>query len=268
MRPALFGVPYDAASSFLRGAADAPARIRAALHGDATNTWSELGVDVCGPEGLVDAGDLALDDPESPGACRTQVADAVDALARRRVVPVILGGDHAVTEPAVRGLRRAVAPFSILHIDAHPDLYDEFNGNRWSHACPFARIMEDGLVSRLVQVGIRTMNRRQREQADRFGVDVIDMSRWARGDRPAIEEPVYLSIDLDGLDPAFAPGVSHPEPGGLSVRDVISLIHGCAGTVIGADIVELNPRQDPHGHTSRVAAKLVKELAGTILSGA
>jgi arginase family enzyme len=124
--------------------------------------------------------------------------------------------------------------------------------------------MEERLASRLVQVGIRTMNDHQQRQADRFGVEVIDMSAWENGRRPSIEGEVYLSIDLDGIDPAFAPGVSHREPGGLSVRDVLTLIQQTGGTLVGADIVEYNPRQDLSGVTATVAAKLVKEVAGRL----
>ena len=151
---------------------------------------------------------------------------------------------------------------TILHVDAHSDLYHEFEGERFSHACPFARIMEDRLASRLIQVGIRTMNPHQRDQALRFGVEVIDMRAWLAGVRPRVEGEIYLSVDLDALDPAFAPGVSHHEPGGLSVREVISLIQGLEGDLIGADVVEYNPRRDVNGVTATVAAKLVKEIAG------
>jgi arginase family enzyme len=154
---------------------------------------------------------------------------------------------------------------SVLHIDAHPDLYDEFAGDRYSHACPFARVMEDGLADRLVQVGIRATTQHQREQADRFGVEVIDMQAWAAGTRPTVTGVVYVSLDLDGLDPGFAPGVSHREPGGLSVREVVGLIQGLSGPVIGADVVEFNPRQDTFGLTAVVGAKLIKELAAAML---
>ena len=101
--------------------------------------------------------------------------------------------------------------------------------------------MEEGLCARLVQVGIRTLTPHQRDQIARFDVDTIEMQHFAGGARPAIAGPVYLSIDLDGLDPAFAPGVSHREPGGLSVRDVLSMIHGLDGPIVGADVVEFNP---------------------------
>jgi arginase family enzyme len=116
-----------------------------------------------------------------------------------------------------------------------------------------------------VQVGIRTLTPHQREQIARFGVDTIEMQHFAGGARPATKGPVYLSIDLDGIDPAFAPGVSHREPGGLSVREVIALIHGVEGPIVGADIVEFNPAQDLGGVTASVAAKITREIAGGIL---
>jgi arginase len=184
------------------------------------------------------------------------------------VRPILLGGDHSITYPIVRGVRRTSGPLTILHVDAHTDLYDEFEGDRFSHACPFARIMEEGLATRLVQIGIRTLTRHQREQADRFGVEIIDMRAWIRGARPEISktETIYLSIDLDGLDPAFAPGVSHPEPGGLTVRVVLSLIQGLEAPMTAADIVECNPDLDPSGVTSLVAAKFLKEIAAAMQS--
>ncbi len=118
---------------------------------------------------------------------------------------------------------------------------------------------------RLVQVGIRAMTGHGRDQATRFGVEQIDMRAWADGARPGVEGNVYVSIDLDGLDPAFAPGVSHREPGGLTVRDVLTMIDGLTGQLVGADIVEFNPRQDPLGLTAPVAAKFVKELVAKFL---
>jgi arginase len=174
--------------------------------------------------------------------------------------------DHSITYPVVRAVSRTLPRLTILHVDAHPDLYDEFDGDRYSHACPFARIMEERLAVRLVQVGIRTMTRHQRDQAERFGVETIDMRAWAGGVRPVIgpDEIVYLSIDVDGIDPAFAPGVSHPEPGGLTVREVLSLVQGLSAPLAGADVVECNPDVDPTSITSYVAAKLVKEIAAAM----
>ena len=257
--PTFIGIPWDAHSSFLRGAAAAPPLVRRALFSPASNLWTELGVDLGTPGRLADAGDIGIPDTaEAPGI----IEEAIARLMGDGGAPLAIGGDHAVTYPVLRALGRRVPGLTILHVDAHPDLYDEFEGNRLSHACPFARIMEEGLAARLVQAGIRTMNGHQREQARRFGVETIDMRAWAAGIRPDLAGPIYVSIDLDGIDPAFAPGVSHREPGGLSVRDVIGLVHALPSSPVGADIVEFNPAQDPSGVTAHVAAKLAKELAG------
>jgi agmatinase len=259
--PRLIGLPYDASSSFLRGAALAPPLIRDALRSPAWNAWCEQGREVLG--GLSDAGDLDL-----AGECdaRGRIEAGVAALLADGARPIALGGDHSVTYPVLRAVGRTASGLTILHIDAHSDLYEEFEGDRYSHACPFARIMEEGLARRLVQVGIRTLNGHQRAQAERHGVEIIDMRAWEEGRRPRVDGAVYLSIDLDGLDPAFAPGVSHREPGGLSTRDVLGLIQGAGFRLIGADVVEYNPGQDQGGLTAVVAAKLVKELAGRMLA--
>jgi agmatinase len=258
-KPVLIGLPYDASSSYLRGAAEAPPLIRAALRSSAWNLATELGDDV---EDLEDAGDLPV---VSAAEYRTEIERCIAALLNAGSNPLTLGGDHSVTYPILRAVSRRYPRLTILHLDAHPDLYDEFEGDRFSHACPFARIMEEGLARHLVQVGIRTLNDHQRAQAARFGVEIISMRDWVAGRRPSVTGDVYLSLDLDGLDPAFAPGVSHREPGGLSVREVLQLIQGIGGDLVGADVVEYNPRQDWGGLTATLAAKLVKEIAGRIL---
>ena len=155
-------------------------------------------------------------------------------------------------------------PVTILHFDAHPDLYFDFEGNPRSHASPFARIMEAGHAARLVQVGIRTLNRHCREQADRFGVEIIPMAGFNLDKVPVLEGPLYISIDLDGIDPSEAPGVAHPEPGGLTVREVLVVLAKQTASIVGADIVELNPNRDIGGVTAILAAKLVRELAALI----
>src|SRR5262249_1045605 len=189
------------------------------------------------------------------------VRDLVD----RGLRALSLSGDHAITYPILRAFSRRYPRLSILHFDAHPDLYDEFAGNRLSHACPFARIMEEKLASRLVQVGIRTATRHQREQAARFGVEMVEMKGWTADLSIGFDTPVYISFDLDGIDPAFAPGVAHPEPGGPTTRQVVDLIHRVSAPIVGADIVELNPARDPSGITALVGAKLLKEIAAQML---
>lgn len=262
--PTLIGLPYDASSSFLRGPALAPQRIREALRSAAGNSWSESLRDIDAPGAMTDAGDLDL--PENEGA-RAIIEAGIASLLAGGGTPVSLGGDHSLTYPILRAIQGVTPRPTLLHIDAHPDLYEDFERDRYSHACPFARIHDEKLVVRHVQVGIRTMNGRQQAQAERHGVEVIDMRAWTRGVRPSVSGPVYLSIDLDGLDPAFAPGVSHREPGGLSTREVITLIQECGGNLIGADVVEFNPLEDSTDCTARVAAKLVKEIVARMLDG-
>lgn len=260
--PTLIGLPYDASSSFLRGPALAPARIREELHSSQSNGCSEIGLHVIGDDGIGDVGDLEL---PAGGDVRGMIESGVRALIESGARPLSLGGDHSVTYPVLRAFGLFVPDLTILQIDAHPDLYGDFEGDRFSHACPFARIMEERLAAQLVQVGIRTMNALQRAQADRFGVRVIDMRAWVAGARPELRGPLYVSVDLDGLDPAFVPGVSHREPGGLTVREVVSMIQSLPGPIVGADVVELNPTQDPSGASATVAAKLVRELASRML---
>jgi arginase family enzyme len=125
--------------------------------------------------------------------------------------------------------------------------------------------MEERPALKLVQVGIRTANSHQRDQARRFGITMIEMKDWTYNKMPKLNGPIYLSLDLDVLDPGFAPGVSHHEPGGMSTRDVIQIIHGLPNSLVGADIVELNPTRDPSGITAMVAAKFYRELVGRML---
>ena len=256
----LIGLPTDSHSSFLRGAAQAPSAIRAALRSDHANMADESGQDIQ----FEDAGDLALDES---AADIERIQDAAATAVRDGVVPLFLGGDHMVTHPTVAGIAAERGPVAILHFDAHPDIYEDFGGDPLSHASPFARIMEKKLATRLVQVGIRTANAHCREQAKRYGVEMIEMRSFAPDRVPIPEGPLYISIDMDALDPAFAPGVSHHEPGGLSTRDILSVLDRVKGPLIGADIVEYNPGRDVNGVTAVVAAKFVKEIAALAARG-
>jgi agmatinase len=262
--PTLVGLPYDASSSYQRGPADAPAAIREALWSPSANSWSELGINIGDQGAITDAGNLELAGCSAANARRT-IEHGIARLLSMGARPVSLGGDHSVTYPVLRAVRPHAPSLTILHLDAHPDLYDEFEGDRYSHACPFARIMEEGLADRLVQVGIRTLTGHQRAQARRFGVEVIEMRSIQAELRVPLNTPVYVSIDVDALDPAFMPGVSHREPGGLSVRQLLSDLQGIEAPIVAADLVELNPRNDPTGVSAMVAGKIVRELLGVML---
>ena len=260
---AVLGVPFDAKSSFRRGPALAPPRIREALHSDAANLCAENGMDLAQETGWREIGDLAL-----PGGATalTEIERAFEGLLSREARMITLGGDHSITYPIMQAYARAYPRLNLLQFDAHPDLYDELEGDRYSHACPFARIMEAGLVERLVQLGVRTMTPHQRAQAARFGVEVVEMRHWRADVELDFAGPLYLSLDMDCLDPAFAPGVSHHEPGGLSTREVLGVIQRLPGPLVGADIVELNPERDWMGMTAMVAAKFLKEILARMLA--
>ncbi len=264
--PKLLGLPWDGSSSFLRGPAGAPDAVRTALHGGSANYTTELGVQV-DPDRWIDLGDLDFTS-EEPAVAHETIRAGVDAAILDGAPILSVGGDHFVTWPIIEALRSRHDQLTILHFDAHPDLYDALDGNRWSHACPFARIMEAGLADRLVQLGIRTATPHQREQVERFGVEMHELRSWD-GAVPELSGPVYVSVDVDALDPAFAPGISHFEPGGMSSRQLIDSLHQLAGmdlTLVGADVVEINVDRDVHDMTAMVGAKLVRELLGLMLS--
>jgi agmatinase len=256
------GISFDAHSSYLRGAADGPSKMREAMRCDASNSWTELGVDLGAPGAYGDEGDLQFVEKDAFAV----IEAGVGALLEQGKRAVLLGGDHSITFPIVKAFGRRYPELTIFHFDAHPDLYEEFEGNRLSHACPFARIMEAGLAKRLVQIGIRTINRHQREQAQRFGVEVVEMRALPAYEKLKAAGPVYITFDMDVLDPAFAPGVSHREPGGMSVREAIAHLHAIEGAIVGADLVEFNPVQDVDGVTATVAAKILKELLGKMIA--
>jgi len=261
---ALLGVPFDRNSSFRKGPALAPAQIREALFSESTNMWTEKGIDLGTMSGWKAFNDLVLSDLDTQTAFAT-IESAIHDLLKKKARVVALGGDHSITYPIIKAYGRDYSNLSILQLDAHPDLYDELNHNRYSHACQFARIMEENLVQRLVQVGVRSITGHQREQAKRFNVEIIEMIEKTRINELTFTGPVYLSLDMDCLDPAFAPGVSHHEPGGMSTREVIEIIQNLKGNVVGADIVELNPELDPLKITGMVAGKLLKEILGRML---
>jgi agmatinase len=264
--PTLLGVPWDGNSSWQQGAALAPGAIRAALQHESSNSWNEDIQDV--GRILQDAGDLALEGQADPhGIIEAKAA----GLISRNITPIFLGGDHSISWALVRGVRPAFPRLTVLHLDAHPDLYHNFENDPHSHASPFARVMEAKLADHLVQLGIRTLNQHQREQAERFKSEIVPMRAGMDAMLAAVrrlEGPIYLSLDIDVLDPAFAPGIGHPEPGGLSTRELLWLIQAIPrGALVAADVVELNPVNDLRDLTARVAAKAVKEIVGRMGEG-
>ena len=261
---ALMGVCSDHNSSFMRGPAEAPAKIREALFCGAANLTSELGVSIRANERLKDLGDKKIAENQEGFL---KIESLISPILKRGAKPLSLGGDHAITFPIVKAIAEYYGPVNLLHFDAHLDLYHEFDNNPYSHASPFARIMEAGLAKRIVQVGIRTLNAHQQAQVDKFDVEVHEMRNFNLDNLELdFDGPLYVTIDIDAMDPAYAPGVSHFEPGGLSPRDILSIIQKINVPIVGADIVEYNPKRDINGMTAMVAAKLLKEVVGKMLS--
>ncbi|KAK9742807.1 hypothetical protein RND81_03G198600 [Saponaria officinalis] len=270
----LLGVPLGHNSSFLQGPAFAPPRIREAIWCGSTNSATEEGKELKDPRVLTDVGDVPVQEIRDCGVDDERLMSIISesvklVMAEEPLRPLVLGGDHSISYPVVRAVSEKLGgPVDILHLDAHPDIYHAFEGNKFSHASSFARIMEGGYARRLLQVGIRSINSEGREQGQKYGVEQYEMRTFSR-DRDFLEnlklgegvKGVYISIDVDCLDPAFAPGVSHIEPGGLSFRDVMNIVQNLQGDIVAADVVEFNPQRDTvDGMTAMVAAKLVREL--------
>lgn len=253
----IIGFPLDENSSFLQGPAKAPDIIRKNFDSWSINQCAENRVDFRDDPTWNDVGNVSL---ASGAEAMDQIEKNIDNLQQNGIKPLSLGGDHSVTYPIIKAIAKHHEKLNIFHIDAHPDLYDNFMDNPYSHASPFARIMENGLVDKLIQVGIRTINPSQQSQIDKYNVEVHDMINFDPAQTFEFDGPVYISIDLDGLDPAYAPGVSHHEPGGLSTRDALQMIQNLDYEIVGADIVEYNPDRDINDMTAMVCVKLLKEL--------
>ncbi len=256
-RVALLGVPYDRTQSYRRGAAEGPRAIRDASW--SLETYSQdLAADLC-EVGLRDFGDLAVRELE-PEAMVAEVGRAVAALPPG-TVPLLLGGDHTLTVGALRALQDQHPDLRMVTFDAHLDLRDAYEGDRWSHACALRRAWEVLGDGRLVQLGVRSGTREEWTFAR-------SRCRWSHPalslPETVLEEllayPVYLSVDLDVLDPAAAPGVGNPEPGGPGFDELVEALCSLRHLrVVGMDLVETSPPWDPSGLTPVVAAKLLRE---------
>jgi len=253
---ALLGVPYDATSSYRSGSRFAPDCIRRASYNFESFSLEHRRVF----RGLYDAGDL--DPVFSPGEMGELVHDTVASLRTSGMVPITLGGEHSLTPHAVR----AVRPDIVVILDAHMDFRDSYLGERESHACAARRVSEVVGIEHVVVVGVRSASEEEVKDAEAMGLRYHPS--WEVRERgigdiliPILREcrSVYLSVDMDAMDPGVAPGVGNPEPFGLSAMDVKTAINIVAKKAAGMDIVEVSPPYD-NGNTCALAARLVQEL--------
>ncbi|MFW9914520.1 MAG: agmatinase [Candidatus Thorarchaeota archaeon] len=282
---AALGIPWDASSSYRRGAAKGPTLIRQATSGMLYNTYTEANVNLREKWQIFDAGDVDIPTTAALEA-RDAVAAAINDIYRSGPKNrfLFLGGDHLATYFSLYALQNAGVlngkTAGIIHLDAHPDLYASYKEDPYSHACILRRILDETKISshNIVQVGIRAATSEQLEFIQQTGITSLSRKAFQEmGPREASQQAhhvlqgtdlIYISIDLDVLDPAFAPGVGNPEPGGLMTSEVVSFLQGLAGLPIFAfDIVEYCPAYDHSMMTAFTAAKLIKETLGIVEAG-
>jgi agmatinase len=252
---AIFGASLDATESFRTGAAEGPAAVRE--FSESLETYSPtLDADLEDLT-LVDLGDVGAHDVASG---MDAVAAAMETAASLARLGVMVGGEHTVTLGGYRGLRRTHPDAALLVLDAHLDLRDEWDGQAVTHASWVSRAGEEAGFENVVQLGVRSGAREEwpRARTTRWSGRPLELPAEVRD--WLAERPVYLSVDVDVLDPAYAPGTGCPEPGGVSFSELEDFLHGLAGLSVRAlDVVEVSPRLDPSGATAVSAAKVVRE---------
>ncbi|KAL1300228.1 hypothetical protein AAHE18_18G163100 [Arachis hypogaea] len=243
--PSLLGVPLGHNSSFLQRPAFAPPRIREAIWCGSTNSSTEGGKELEDPQVLTDVGDVPIREIRDCGVNDDRLMNVINesvklVMEEAPLRPLVLDGNHSISYPVVRAVSEKLGgPVDILYLDAHLDIYHCFEGNKYS-------------------VGIRSIIIEGRERGKKFRIEQYEM-------RIFFQEIVYISIDVDCLDPAFAPGMSYIKLRGLSFCDVLNILHNLQGDIVTTDVVEFNLQRDTVDSMNViVAAKLVRELTAKI----
>lgn len=258
-RIVLFGAPLDITSSFRRGSGEAPPAVRAASQGlEDYSPLLDRELEECA---FHDAGDLLLP-PGNLKAALGRIGQACRLIASDGKIPFMLGGEHLVTLPAVEAISGLAPGLAVLQFDAHADLRDDYLGERLSHATVLRRICEAVGGKSVYQFGIRS-GTREEFQYGRAHTNFFphEAAGALRSCLPGLKgRPVYVTIDMDVLDPAYAPGAGTPEPGGIQPAEVFEVLAMLRELqVAGCDIVEMAPPHDPSGITAVLAAKIARE---------
>jgi len=251
----LVGVPFDGTACFRPGARFGPQGIR--FWSDVLETYSHPFDADLGDLKLADAGDLQISHYDWQSAS-VQIHMAVKKILKLGAVPILMGGEHLITLPAVEASAELFPGLIVLHMDAHMDLRDNYEGLQLSHATVMRRVMEKVGPDRLLQYGIRSGTREEWALSAEKATLLSDLKTL-----PSIvgDSPVYLSVDLDVLDPSVMPETGAPEPGGISFPQLHEAILACRGlNVIAGDVVEYCPLPGGGGPSGAVAAKVVREL--------
>jgi agmatinase len=278
---AVLGIPYDCGTGFRPGARFGPREIRShSTRFSAWGSWKGGGGywdinrqrQMLDGVRIVDCGDVDIAYYDIERNMRL-ITDAVGAILDRNAMPVLIGGDHSVSFPIVRAFER-FGPLDIVHIDAHLDFIEDVEGMKYASGSPLRRMRELGFVRHMTHFGIRDIRSRAGDYADATRLGSRIFTREAireEGPRAIIDQlpemgNVYVTIDIDGLDPSIAPGTGSPTVDGLLYHEVIKLLQGVTkkGNVVGFDLVEVNPSVDLHGQTSLLATTLIAEFLGAI----
>ena len=270
---ALFGIPFDGGTLARTGSRYAPAQIRQMSHNiREMNLATRVAPFASARVG--DIGDAPID-PWSGERSFDVITDFCKRVTASGALPLAVGGDHSIALHGLRGVASRHGPVGVIHFDSHCDTYDELGGSRYNHATPFRRAVEEGVEDpkRHIMIGLRGTvgcDLEPFEWAQAQGMTLLWMHECTElGPRGIIDRiravvgdgPTYLSLDVDGVDPADFPGTCSPEPGGLTIREVQTILRGLRGiNLVGADLNEVSPRLDPTGYTAANAAHLIFEL--------
>ena len=273
---AILGIPFDSGVSYRPGARFGPAHIRQSSK-LLRSYNAELHVEPFAAQQVADAGDLAVN-PFSLQEAIATIEAAATPLGASGTRLLTLGGDHTIALPLLRAMYAVHGPIAVLHFDAHLDTWDTYFGEPYTHGTPFRRAAEEGLIDRAhsMHVGIRgpLFTARDLPESADLGFTTIHSTQFESLGTPGVIErmrdrladrPVYVSIDIDVLDPAFAPGTGTPEAGGMTSRELLAVLRGLVGAnVVGADIVEVAPAYDHAEITGIAAAHVGYELLSVL----
>jgi agmatinase len=258
----IFGIPYDGTTSFKAGTRFGPKAIREASWG--LETYSPIL-----KKDLVDCNFCDMQDIFIYGSQEEvfeRIYNASKDIMKSKKIPIMFGGEHSVTYPVVEAVKDVYGDFVVLHFDAHCDLRDEYLGNKLSHACVIRRCYE--LTKDIYQFGIRSGDKEEWEFAKNTKLSMELMSKEDIKEIKDLDKPIYLTVDIDVLDPAYAPGTGTPEPCGFSTKELLNSLYNLkevSDRIVGFDVVEVSPHYDIGGITAIAAAKIVRELILMIL---